>query len=73
VHRMRKFVEIGSGRIGYALTAEALAKVSNGTQWWPDPSFSVGDAVLAHPEFASVLRAVLQDGHVLMPPMRARE
>jgi len=73
VHRVRKFVEVGSGRIGYALTAEALAEVSNGTQSRPDPSFSVGDTVLANPEFASVLRAVLEDGHVLMPPMKAQE
>ena len=73
MHRVRKFVEVGSGRIGYALTAEALAEVSNGTQWRPDASFSVGDAVLANPEFASVLRAVLQDGHVLMPPRKAQE
>ncbi len=73
MHRIRKFVEVGSGRIGYALTAEALAEVSNGTQWRPDPSFSVGDTVLANPEFASVLRAVLQDGHVLMPPRKAQQ
>jgi hypothetical protein len=73
VHRVQKFVEVGSGRIGYALTANALAKVSNGTQWRLDPSFSVGDTVLATPEFASVLRAVLKDGHVLMPPMKAQE
>jgi hypothetical protein len=73
VHRVQKFVEVGSDRIGYALTAKALAKVSNGTQWRLDPSFSVGDTVLATPEFASVLRAVLKDGHVLMPPLKAQE
>ena len=73
MHRVQKFVEVGSGRIGYALTAEALAEVSNGTQWRPDPSFNIGDTVLANPEFASVLRAVLQDGHVLMPPRKAQE
>jgi hypothetical protein len=73
VHRVQKFVEVGSGRIGYALTAEALANASNGTQWRSDPSSSVGDTVLANPEFASVLSAVLKDGHVLMPPMKAQE
>jgi len=64
VHRVRKFVEVGSGRIGYAMTDAALSEVSNGGKWNPDPSFNVADAVLADPEFASVLKAVLRDGHV---------
>ena len=58
MHRVQKFVEVGSGRIGYVRTAEALANASNGTQWRPDPSFNAGDTVLANPGSASVLRAV---------------
>jgi hypothetical protein len=56
VHRVQKFVEVGSGRIGYAMTATALSEVSNGAKWNPDPSFNVADAILADPEFASVLK-----------------
>jgi hypothetical protein len=29
VHRVQKFVEVSSGRIGYARTAAALSEVSN--------------------------------------------
>ena len=29
----------------------------------PDPSFNVADAILEDPEFVSVLRVVLRDGH----------
>jgi len=65
VHRVQKFVEVSSGRIGYARTAAALSEVSNGAQWNPDPSFNVAEAILDDPEFASVLRAVLSDGHVI--------
>jgi hypothetical protein len=67
VHRVQKFVEVGSGRIGYALTAAALAEVSNGAVWKPDPSLSIADAILDDPEFVSVLKAVLRDGHVIVP------
>jgi hypothetical protein len=67
VHRVQKFVETGSGRIGYALTATALSEASNGSIWKPDPSFSVADAILDNPEFVSVLRAVLRDGRVILP------
>jgi hypothetical protein len=67
VHRVQKFVEVGGGRIGYALTAVALSKVSNGAMWKPDTSFSVADSILENPDFASVLKAVLRDGHVIMP------
>jgi hypothetical protein len=67
VHRVRKFVEVASGRIGYAMTEAALSEASNGAKWNPDPSFSVADALLADPEFASVLRMVLSDGHVMVP------
>ena len=73
MHRVRKFVEVGSGRIGYAMTEAALSEVSNGAKWNPDPSFSVADAILADPEFASVLRAVLRDGHVLVQAPKAKE
>ena len=66
VHRVRKFVEVGSGRIGYAMTAATLSDVSNGRKWNPDPSFNVADAILEDPDFASVLRAVLRDGHVIV-------
>ena len=72
MHRVRKFVEVGSGRIGYAITDAALSEVRGG-KWDPDPSFNVADAVLADPEFASVLKAVLRDGHVLVPALRAKE
>ncbi len=66
MHRVRKFVEVGSGRIGYAMTAATLSDVSNGRKWNPDPSFNVADAILEDPDFASVLRAVLRDGHVMV-------
>ena len=68
MHRVRKFVEVGSGRIGYAMTAAALADVSNGRKWNPDPSFNVLD----DPEFVSVLKAVLRDGHVMVPAVKAK-
>ena len=73
MHRIRKFVEVGSGRIGYAMTDAALSEVSNGGKWNPDPSFNVADAILADPEFASVLKTVLRDGHVLVPAPKAKE
>ena len=38
VHRVRKFVEVGSGRIGYAMTQAALSEVSDGATWNPDPN-----------------------------------
>ena len=72
MHRVRKFVEIGSGRIGYAMTEAALSEISNGAKWNPDPSFSVADALLADPEFASALKVVLRDGHVMVPAPKAR-
>ncbi len=72
MHRVRKFVEVGSGRIGYAMTAAALSDVSNGRKCNPDPSFNVADAILEDPEFVSVLRAVLRDGHVMVPALKAK-
>ena len=72
MHGVRKFVEVGSGRVGYATTEAALSEVSNGAKWNPDPSFSVADAILADPEFASVLRMVLRDGYVMVPPLKAK-
>jgi hypothetical protein len=72
VHRVRKFVEIESGRIGYAPTAAVLSEASNGVTWEPDPSFSVADAILDDPEFASLLKAVLRDGHVIVPAAKAK-
>jgi hypothetical protein len=72
-HRVRKFVEVGSGRIGYAMTEAKLSEVSNGAKWIPVSSFSVADAILADPEFASVLRAVLRDGHVVLQAPKAKE
>ena len=71
VHRVQKFVEAVSGRIGYALTSVALSEASDGATWEADPSFNVGDAVLDDPEFVSVLRVVLRDGHVIVPPLKA--
>jgi hypothetical protein len=63
-------VEAGGGRIGYAMTEAALAEVSDGAKWNPDHSFSVADALLADPEFASVLKMVLRDGHVMVPAIK---
>ena len=73
VHRVRKFLEVGSGRIGYAMTEAALSEVSGGATWNPDPSFSVTDALLADPEFASVLKVVLRDGHVTVPAVKTEK
>ena len=72
MHRVRKFVEVGSGRIGYAMTAATLSDVSNGRKWNPDPSFNVADAILDNPEFVSVLRVVLRDGRVMVPTLKAK-
>jgi len=72
VHRVRKFSEVGTGRVGYAMTAAALSKISNGAKWEPDPSFSVAEVLLNDPEFASVLRTVLADGQVVMPVPKAK-
>jgi hypothetical protein len=72
VHRVRKFVEVGSGRIGYAMTAATLSDVSNGRKWNPDPSFNVADAILDDPEFVSVLRLVLRDGHTIVTPLKKK-
>jgi hypothetical protein len=72
MHRVQKFIEAGSGRIGYAMTEAALSEVTNGAKWNPDPSFSVADAILADPEFVSVLKTVLKDGHVLVPALKAK-
>jgi hypothetical protein len=72
LHRIQRFVETEGGRIGYAMTAAALAEVSNGAKWDPDPSFSVADAILADPEFVSLLKAVLRNGHVIVPAPNAK-
>ena len=72
MHRVRKFVEVGSGRIGYAMTAAALSDVSNGRKCNPDPSFNVADAILDDPEFVSVLRVVLRDRHKIVPALKAK-
>jgi hypothetical protein len=66
VHRVQKFIEDGSGRVGYAMTPSALSQASNGTAWQRDPSFSVADSILENPEFVSVLKAVLKNGHVIV-------
>jgi hypothetical protein len=70
VHRVQKFIEVSTGRIGYAMTEVALSEASNGAKWNPDPSFRVADTLLADPEFASVLRTVLRDGHVMVPAVK---
>ena len=72
MHRVQKFVEVNTGRIGYAMTAAALSEVSNGAKWNPDPSFSVAEAILDDPTFASVLRTVLSEGHVMVPAPEAK-
>jgi hypothetical protein len=48
------------------MTAADLSKASNGASWEPDPSFSVADAILDNPDFASILAAVLKEGHVIV-------
>jgi hypothetical protein len=40
MHRVQKYVEVSSGRVGYALTVGALSKASHGSKWEPDPSFT---------------------------------
>ena len=67
MHRVQKFIEDGSGRVGYAMTAAALSEAGNGTAWQRDPSFSVADSILDNPEFVLVLKVVLRDGHVIVP------
>jgi hypothetical protein len=62
----------GIGPPAYAMNAAALSEVSNGAEWNPDPSFSVAEAILDDPAFASVLRAVLSDGHVVVPAAEAK-
>jgi hypothetical protein len=54
------------------MTEAALSEVSYGAKWNPDPSFNVADAILADPEFASVLKTVVRDGHVIAPPPKAK-
>jgi hypothetical protein len=67
MHRVQKYVEVSSGRVGYALTVGALSKASHGSKWESDPSFNVADTILDNPEFVSVLRVVLRNGHVIVP------
>src|SRR5258705_4040335 len=55
------------------MTEAALSEVSNGAKWNPDPSFSVADALLADPEFASVLKIVLRRGHVLVSALEEKK
>jgi hypothetical protein len=68
VHRIQRFTETVGGRIGFALVAADLPDAGDGGVWKPDASFSVADAILDNPEFVSVLRAVLRDGHAIVPP-----
>jgi hypothetical protein len=49
------------------MTAAAPSEVSNGAKRNLDPSFTVANALLDDPEFGSVLKTVLRDGHVLVP------
>ena len=72
MHRVRKFVEVGSGRIGYAMTDAALSEISNGAKWNPDPSFNVADAILADLDFAEVLKTVLRAGYVITPALKVK-
>jgi hypothetical protein len=72
VQRVQRFVEAESGRIGYAMTAAVLSEANNGATWEPDPSFSFADAILDDPEFVFVLRAVLENGHVIVPAPKAK-
>ncbi|HXM26139.1 MAG TPA: hypothetical protein VN957_08960 [Chthoniobacterales bacterium] len=54
------------------MTEAALSEVSDGAKWNPDPSFNVADAILADPAFTSLLKMVLRDGHVMVPPPKAK-
>jgi len=54
------------------MTAATLSDVSNGRKWNPDPSFNVADAILEDPDFASVLRTVLRDGHIMVPALKGK-
>jgi hypothetical protein len=67
MRRIQRFIEANSGRIGYALTAAALPDLGKGSHWTSDPSFNVADTILDNPEFVSVLKTVLRDGHVIVP------
>ncbi|MEH2569760.1 hypothetical protein [Bradyrhizobium sp. AZCC 2289] len=53
------------------MTEASLSEASNGAKWNQDASFSVADVLLADPEFASVLKAVLRDGQVIVPALKA--
>ena len=44
MHRVQKFIEVSTGRIGYAMAEVALSEASNGAKWNPDPSFRVAVA-----------------------------
>ena len=69
MRRIQRFIEANSGRIGYALTAAAMPINGDDAIWKPDSSFSVADTILDNPEFVSVLRVVLRDGHVIVPTL----
>jgi hypothetical protein len=71
MHRIQRFIEANSGRIGYALAVAALPDLGKGSRWTSDPSFSCRDTILDNPEFVSVLRVVLRDGHVIVPIRRS--
>ena len=73
MHRVQKFIEVGGGRIGYALSEEAFSKASGGATWKQDLSFNLVDTLLDDPEFAAVLRLVLRDGHVMVPTLPKQE
>jgi hypothetical protein len=72
MHRIQRFIEANSGRIGYALTASALPDPGKGSRWTADPSFNVADTILDNPEFVTVLRVVLRDGHVIVPMLNGK-
>ncbi|XIA61996.1 hypothetical protein ACFIOY_20065 [Bradyrhizobium sp. TZ2] len=55
------------------MTGAALSEVSIGAKWNQDTSFSVADALLAYPEFTSLLKKLLKDGHVVVPATKAKE
>jgi hypothetical protein len=70
MHRIQRFIEANGGRIGYALTETALPGGDHSGVWKPDPSFNVADTILDDPEFVSVLKAVLRDGHAIVPTLK---
>ena len=72
MHRVRKFVEVGSGQVGYAMTAATLSDVSNGGSGIRTLHLTSPTLFLTIPSSFLVLRTVLRDGHVMVPALKAK-